>query len=620
MGLRIRRFCLGLGLLMALGVGVVHAAEMPGSDPAAAAAAERGKPLYQQYCASCHDQASGRTPHRDALLFRTPDAIVRALEKGSMRPMARAIAREDLPAIAAYLTGSLPKNRPLPKPQYCRTGRGLFAPAVPAVGPEDWPDIGRDLANSRHAPQPGFDSKDVAKLELDFAFAIPGGAAGPVSVAGDRLYLAGGTGEVMALDAKTGCTAWIHATERLVRAVSVATLSNGRTIVVFGDGRAHATALDARTGRRLWSTLIEEHGLAKVTAAPTVHGDRVYVPMSTIEDPLQHMPGYPCCTSRGSVAALDARTGRLLWKQYTVREAPKPVAREADEKGPLLSVPAGGAIFSPLTLDAKRRVVYAATAASYDDGYWPDAQSIVAYDLETGERRWARMFKTPEEVEVCRRSGAGSDCRNNFDFAAPAVLQTLPSGKDVLVVAQKNGFAHGLDPDAEGAVLWRTRYSRGTDLGGLMYGMASDGVLAYLPISDTPHHFEQPPGLPGGMAALDPADGVLRWLRPAEDPVCAWGPAHCLSGSISAATSIPGVVFHASGDGWLRARSTKDGEVLWRFDTAQPVAAVNGIEARGGQLHGWAVVAANGALYVVSGASAQAEPGNALLVFRVKPE
>ncbi|MFO0687277.1 MAG: PQQ-binding-like beta-propeller repeat protein [Myxococcota bacterium] len=620
------------------------ASETPAADPESAAAAERGKPLYEQRCASCHDAPTGRTPHRTALLFRTPNAILRALERGPMRPMAAALSDADRAAIVAYLTGALPRPEPQPKPNPCPRSGGLFAPKLPAVGPDDWPDLGRDLANTRHAPTAGIDAKNVARLGLAWSFAIPAGAAGPASVAGDRVYLASGTGEVLALDAKTGCTHWAHATDRLVRSVSVATLSNGRGIVVFGDGRAFVTALDARTGRRLWSTAVDEHALAKVTASPSVFGDRVYVAMSTIEDPLQHFPDYPCCTSRGSVAALDAKSGKLLWKQFTIRAAPRPAADVAaaggapnrpphqlaagTEPGPLPTIPpssdpparflpAGGAVFSPLTLDPKRGVVYAATAASYDDGYWPDAQSVVAYDLATGERRWARMFKTPEEVAACRRTDKESDCRNNYDFAAPVVLHALPDGREILLAAQKNGWAHGLDPDAQGEVLWSTRYSKGTDLGGLMYGMAVADGLAFLPISDTPNHFVQPPGLPGGMAALDPADGVIRWKRAAEEPVCAWQDGPCLSGSISAATAVPGVVFHASGDGWLRARRTADGEVLWRFDTGRAFDAVNGVPARGGQLHGWALAAAGGRLYVVSGASSQGRPGNALLVLEV---
>jgi polyvinyl alcohol dehydrogenase (cytochrome) len=558
--------------------------------------------------------------------------------------MAQGLGDADRSAIAAYLTGRLPRPAPVPKPNPCPRAGALFAPKLPAVGPDDWPDLGRDLANTRHAPNAGIDASNVARLALAWSFAIPAGAAGPVSVAGDRVYLASGTGEVLALDAKTGCTLWAHATDRLVRSVSVATLSNGRGVVVFGDGRAFVTALDARDGRRLWSTAVDDHALAKVTASPSVLGDRVYVAMSTIEDPLQHFPDYPCCTSRGSVAALDAKSGKLLWKQFTIRDAPRPAAEVEAAGGaparpphelaagsapeplptippssdpPARFLPAGGAVFSPLTLDPKRGVVYAATAASYDDGYWPDAQSVVAYDLATGERRWARMFKSPEQVAACRATEKESDCRNNYDFAAPVVLHALPDGREVLLAAQKNGWAYGLDPDAQGKVLWSTRYSKGTDLGGLMYGMAVADGLAFLPISDTSSHFVQPPGLPGGMAALDPADGVIRWKRAAEEPDCAWQDGPCLSGSISAATAVPGVVFHASSDGGLRARRTADGEVLWRFDTGRSFDAVNGVVAQGGQLHGWALAAAGGRLYVVSGASSQGRPGNALLVFEV---
>ena len=53
-------------MVLVIGVGAVQAAEMPGSDPASAAAAERGKPLYAQYCASCHDQPTGCSIERSA--------------------------------------------------------------------------------------------------------------------------------------------------------------------------------------------------------------------------------------------------------------------------------------------------------------------------------------------------------------------------------------------------------------------------------------------------------------------------------------------------------------------------------------------------------------------------
>jgi polyvinyl alcohol dehydrogenase (cytochrome) len=67
----------------------------------------------------------------------------------------------------------------------------------------------------------------------------------------------------------------------------------------------------------------------------------------------------------------------------------------------------------------------------------------------------------------------------------------------------------------------------------------------------------------------------------------------------------------------VRAYSTSDGSPLWDFDTGRSFRAVNGIDATGGQVNGWPVVVVDGAVYVVSGASTQAKPGNALLVFSV---
>lgn len=587
------------------------AASEPAGVPAAPAPLlERGRSVYAERCAGCHDHPTGRTPHRAALLYRTPAAVARSLTQGAMQPMAAGIAADDIRALATFLTGRVPQDEPEPSPNRCREPGGPVA-----IGPGDWPTTGKDLANTRHQDDPGLDVAALPRLKLKWAFAQPGGATGPVAVAGGRIFLAVGTGDVFSLDARTGCAHWTFSTGQLVRSVTVATLSTGRSTVLFGDNRGFVTALDAQTGTKLWAAQVEEHPLSKVTAAPSFYGDRVYVPMSSIEDPLQHDPAYECCTSRGSVTALDAHTGKLLWKKYTIVEEPKPLPRTSTT-GPQLSAPAGGAVFSPLTIDAKRKLVYAATGSSYDDGNWPDSHAIVAYDLATGERRWSRPFKPIDQVEACRKAG-DSDCRNNFDFAAPVVLRSLPDGKQILVAGQKSGFAYGLDPDADGKVLWTTRVSRGTDLGGLMYGLAVDGTAALFPISDTPDSFTQPAIPPGGLVALDVRSGEILWRRAPEEAVCSWGNEFCLSASIAAATAIPGAVFQGTADGHVRAYSTSGGSPLWDFDTGRSFRAVNGIDATGGQVNGWPVVVVDGAVYVVSGASTQAKPGNALLVFSV---
>ena len=605
-----RRWLVGSICLGAAAAAVASEYEAPKS-PEARQAIERGAAVYAKRCASCHDHPTGRTPYRSALQYRSASAVVRSLTLGTMRPMATGIPAPDVEALAAFLTGQLPVAEPEPKPNRCSESGGPVS-----IDPGDWPALGRDLANTRHQPDPGFAASELPRLKLKWAFALAGGAVGPVVVAGGRLFGATGNGDVISLDARTGCAHWTVPTGQLVRSVALGMLSTGRAAVFFGDNRGVATALDAQNGATLWSTEIEDHPLAKVTAAPSFHDDRVYVPMSSIEDPLQHDPSYACCTSRGSVSALDARTGKLLWKTYTIREAPQALPR-AQADGPPRSAPAGGSIFTPLTIDAKRKVVYAATSASYDDGFWPDAESIVAYDLATGARRWSQYFKTADRVAECRKAAAGSDCRNLFDFATSVVLERLPDGREILVAGQKSGLAFGLDPDAGGKLLWSTRVSRGSDLGGPMYGLAVDGSTAFFPISDTPDHFTQPPDTPGGLVALDVRSGGILWRRKPAEPVCSWGSQYCLSASIAAPTALPGAVFQGNADGQLRAYSTQDGSPIWSFDTARSFPAVNGVDARGGPVNGWPIVVADGAVYVVAGSSSQSHPGNALLVFSI---
>jgi outer membrane protein assembly factor BamB len=76
------------------------------------------------------------------------------------------------------------------------------------------------------------------------------------------------------------------------------------------------------------------------------------------------------------------------------------------------------------------------------------------------------------------------------------------------------------------------------------------------------------------------------------------------------------VVFASAWDGFVRAHSSSDGELLWQFDTGREFPAING-SAQGGQIGAYPIQVVDGAVYVTSGASSQARPGNALLVFRV---
>jgi homeodomain-containing protein/PQQ enzyme-like repeat protein len=105
-------------------------------------------------------------------------------------------------------------------------------------------------------------------------------------------------------------------------------------------------------------------------------------------------------------------------------------------------------------------------------------------------------------------------------------------------------------------------------------------------------------------------------------PICQAGP-NCNSAQSSPASVIPGVVFSGSVDGGIRAFSTKNGAILWKFDTNREFETTNGVRARGASINGNAgPVIVDGMLYVSSGYAAGGSrgrrAGNVLLSFGVE--
>jgi len=514
-------------------------------------------------------------------------------------------------SIAAYLVGRLPKPPAKEIAYQCSSE----APPV-IIGPNDWPAIGRDEKNLRYQSASGVAAADVPRLKLKWAFAFPGGAPGPVVVASGRVFLSTGDGRIMSLDAKTGCRYWEFAAGGIIRSVSVGSSERpgAQPIVVFGDDRGFAKALDARTGKLLWATQATDHLLARITAPPIIWQDRVFMPISSIEDPISHDPRHECCTSQGGVAAFDLRTGKILWKRATLTK-PATIVDPKARVGSRRYSPAGGAVFTPLTIDAARGYVYASTAESYDLNNPEGSYSIVAFDARNGQRVWSRQFlpDPAARAKICKETG-DEECRNRFSMSAAVMLYRLANGKDLLIASSKSGMAYALDPDRKGKTVWQAKLAAGGSMGGIMYGPATDLASVYFPISDRD---AVPPAKAGGLVAVDPGTGRVIWRRPAVEAKCRWGTSGCSSAQGAAPTVIPGIIFSSAWDGHLRAFATKDGALIWDVDTTSPVAGVNGLKAVGGQVSGYPVTAAYGQIFVTSGASSIARPGNALLVYSV---
>ena len=584
-----------------------------------------GSSLYKQRCASCHD-VSGQTrvPSPAALRLMSPENIVRSLESGLMKEQGATLSAAQKRAVAEFLTGRTTGQQA--QANACPDLKAPFVLSGPA-----WNGWSADLANTRYQPT-GLDATLVPRLKLKWAFAFPNTfvAYGQPTIAGGRIFVPSANRNIYALDARSGCQYWSIETQAPVRtAITVATIPGEkiRQVAFFGDQRANAYAVDASSGELLWKVQVDQHPRAKIVGAPAYHDGRLYVPLTAGEEGPAMNPSYECCSGRGALIALDAASGKQIWKTYTIAEEPHPVRKSS--AGAQLWGPSGASIWSAPTIDVERKVIYAGTGDNFSDPATKTSDALIAFDLPTGKILWVKQLTEADVYNMaCEPGPSKASCPEqpgpDVDIGASPILVKLASGKRVLLVSQKSAIVHALDPDRNGEILWQTRIGKGGALGGIQWGSASDGKNMYTALSDiafinpeftTGKKLLVNPKAGGGLFALDVATGKKIWAAPPSD--C--GDRLLCSPAQSAAVSvIPGAVFSGAVDGHLRGYSTRDGKVIWDFDTAREFATVNGIVAKGGSMDGPGPTIAGAMLYVSSGYGAWGGmSGNVLLAFSV---
>jgi polyvinyl alcohol dehydrogenase (cytochrome) len=590
---------------------------------AAATAAQEAPPAFGTACASCHAPAAGTQPASaptiEALRRYSPEAILNVLLNGKMRLQGTPLSDSQRRAIAEFLGGRPLRSTPAGASATRCTASPPFRGDASAG---DWNGWGNGLENTRFAKQGGLTAADLPRLKLKwvFGFADATSARTQPALIGTRLFVASDTGEVHALDVRTGCAFWSFRAQATVRtALTIAPYrpqGGGRGwAVFFGDLRANAYAVDAATGGLIWTRRVDEHPSAAITGALTVYGGRVFVPVQGLNEEVQGgRTQYECCTFRGSLSALDAATGAVAWKTYTIGE---PQSRGKNAAGVPLWGPAGGGIWSAATIDARRGLLYVGTGNGYAEPAQPTTDAILALEIRSGRVRWVRQLTSSDAWTLgCASTNADNpNCPAvlgpDHDFSASPALVSV-AGRDRLVVPQKSGMVWALDPGAGGAVVWQQRIGQGTGLGG-QWGAAVDGRQAYVGINDL-----RSKAPPGGIVAITLATGALAWRKAPEPPLCGAPGLECSAAQGAAVTAIPGAVLSGSQDGGLRAYAAADGTLLWQFDTNREFQTVNGVMAKGGSIDGPGPVVAGGLLLVTSGyGGIVGIPGNVLLVFGV---
>lgn len=453
-----------------------------------------------------------------------------------------------------------------------------------AQGGALWTSAGQDRSNARHqAAESRISPATVGRLAPKWVFSTGGDVSATPAVDAEKVYVPDWAGNLYAIDRKTGAQVWRKNISDATgipgdKARATPAVADGKVVVgtqgPFGGG-GRLLAYDKDTGALLWMTLLDTHPAAIVTQSATIHDGRVYVGVASLEEALAGViPGYSCCSFRGSMLAVDLNTGAVLWRTYM---APAGYS--------------GNAIWgSAPAVDVKRNQVYVATGNNYsvppdvltcvanagDDAAAIQAclpadnhfDAIVALDARTGAIKWVtRALPFDAWTTSCIPFfGDGSNCPQpagpDYDFGqAPALFRTVGNpGRELVGAGQKSGIYWALDPDT-GQVVWRSQAGPGGLAGGLQWGSAVDGRRVYTANANADQKsWTLPSGATttaGVWSGLDAATGQVLWQTTPPNG----------GGSSGPVTTANGVVFGCSLDpnGYMYAMDAATGAVLWSF-------------------------------------------------------
>ena len=321
-----------------------------------------------------------------------------------------------------------------------------------AAASRDWPTTGADYAETRFSRLAELTPANVGKLGLAWSYNLEstrGVEATPLVVDG-TMYVTASWSVVHALDARTGKRLWTFdpkvprsygekaCCDVVNRGVAI---YQGKVYVASFDGRLFA--LDAATGAKVWEvdTILDRTRAYTITGAPRVARGKVIIGNGGAEFGV-----------RGYVTAYDAATGAQRWRWFTVPGDPskpyedasmKRAAATWDPAGKYWETGGGGTAWDAIVYDAELGRIYVGTG---NGSPWSQKRrspkggdnlylaSVVALDVDTGAYRW-HYQETPAD-------------NSDYTSTQPLILAELPiDGKPrkVILHAPKNGFFFVLD-------------------------------------------------------------------------------------------------------------------------------------------------------------------------------
>ena len=473
-------------------------------------------------------------------------------------------------------------------------------------GHPEWLMNGHDIANSRSQPfEHRISSRNANQLSPRWTLTTAGDVSATPSVSRESskhgngrghselfLYFPDWGGKFWKIHAETGEVVWSRSiSEYNVKdptPISRTSPAIAHGLVFIGDLNGNMMGIDAETGDLRWLTELDPNPNTIVTTSPVVLDDRLYIATSSSGG------GAARQVFRGSMIALDIDTGRIVWQSFVL-----------PDNGGMPGGFAGGAFVNPPAIDVENGLVFGAAGQLYTQpasvttclagapGGWSEAcfpagayfNSVIAFDLRTGEPRWSFRGAGPDARLVGCGLEPPSWCPpwENFsiwDFAGSGVnVFRVGHGRHSRLMAgigQKSGVYWALDA-ATGELVWTRLVGHGDDPGGIQWGTAVDSRHIYAAIGHVSNRapYTLPSGemiTGGSWAALDPATGQIEWQTP--DPQWKTDPRG--APDLGALTVANGVLYAGSmahtGD-QMYALDTSTGRILWSFPAGGSVVA-----------------------------------------------
>ena len=478
------------------------------------------------------------------------------------------------------------KNRYVSLPTAALISVFLLVAALSAQSKPDvhrsgqWRIAGQNLNNTWSQPaEHSISPANVKGLKPKWVFTTGGDVSATPTVDGDAVYFPDWSGNLFAVKKDSGRLVWsrkISDYDGVPGAISRVSPAVDHDQLIIGDilsskqthAGANVIAVDRRTGELRWIRNVETHPAAIITGSPVVFDGIVYIGVSSNEETLATNPAYPCCSFRGSVVALDAKSGAILWKTFDM----------PDNNGQTNQY-SGGAVWQPPAIDLKRGTLFIGTGNNYtvppdvvacqnanptanctapDDFF----DAALALDLKTGQVKWSKKLQGSDTwtVACITSSGTNPNCPvpSSPDFDLGGSGPNLVG--NIVGFGQKSGIFWALNPD-DGNIVWSTPVGPGASLGGIEWGTATDGKRIYVAIANSDHlpYTLVPSGQKitwGAWSALDVATGKILWQT--ADPTAGT----IDRGSVSVAN---GVMYAGSNSGQMYALDATTGNILWNF-------------------------------------------------------